>query len=325
MRALLGLNGEDGDEMKGDDDAGAMFGKSKSKAFEDGRKSRAKAEGENREMQITFMPGLSEAAERKRNGLTLEVREESTKDKYLRKQREKKEKRRQKGEEVDEDVERGGNDKIGFDDPFFASDNDDVDFEEALAAEQEGRGQREKTAKKSKAMPPKKAAQFQQEVESGEEMNLFSDDDEDGNKAGHFSIKDILKAEKEESGKKSRWAKKKEKKNKTHQSKEKEIQKDFAIDVQDERFQGVFNDHRFSLDPSHPSFIKTNSMAKIMEERRKREKQRRRKDNEPRSNAFESEAKDNGTNLADLVESVKKRSNSEGQQNGQPKKKKVRL
>lgn len=310
MRALLGLGGDDDEEGE----SAIPFGKSKSKAFEDGRKSRSEDKG--REMQITFMPGLSEAAERKRSGVVVEAQEESTKDKYLRKQREKKERKRQQGrgeqeEEVPPLVE--GNGKIGFDDPFFASDNDD-DFDKALAAEQEGRSGKDKAAKKATSEVKKADADGSRRKTPAKEELLHEWSDAEGqgegsDTGGHFSIKDILKAEQEEKGKKSRWAKKKEKKTKAKdQQREHQVQENFVIDVDDERFQGVFNDHRFALDPSHPSFIKTKSMDKLMDERRKRDKQQR-YNKQPQKRSDGGAQSLNGRNeLDDLVKSVKKRS-----------------
>lgn len=302
MRALLGLDGgEDGEEN-------VSFGKSRSKAFEDGRKSQKEDGG--REMQITFMPGLSEAAERKRSGVVAESKEESTRDKYLRKQREKKERRRQQGKDDDEEdmPAEEVNGKIGFDDPFFASDNDD-DFEKALAAEQEGRSSKTATASKNKAGAKKAAPDNSRKGASAQDLQeVVESEGEASDTGGHFSIKDILKAEQAENGKKSRWAKKKEKKTKAKDDeREHQVQENFAIDVEDERFQGVFNDHRFSLDPSHPSFIKTKNMEKLMDERRKRDKQGRNKKPGKRKGADQQRQK-GGDNLDDLVRIVKKRS-----------------
>ena len=308
MRSLLGLDGEEDDEPKE-----RRFGKSKSKAFEDGRKSRADESEGGRDMQITFMPGLSEATQRKKKGLAAEDKEESTLEKYMRKQREKKERKRAGGKGVVEEEEqeksapKGYDGKLDFNDPFFGSDNE-VDFEEALAAEQEGQGQKDKSKKKQSTIVRNDEVD-PQDVISREELQLMVDSDSEGdNEAGHFSMKDILKSEQEGKGKKSRWAKKKEKKSKgKDDGREHEVQQNFAINVQDERFQGVFDDHRFALDPSHPSFLKTKNMDKLMDERRKRDKKKRK---EPSRGGSESEVpvKESGSDLADLVKSVKKRS-----------------
>ncbi|UZJ51458.1 hypothetical protein CBS101457_000778 [Exobasidium rhododendri] len=319
MRSLLGLDEEEGGEM-----ADRKFGKSKSRAFEDGRKTRKGdvdgAEGGG-DMQITFMPGLSEAAQRKKKGQKVEEKEESTLEKYMRKQREKKEKRRGQGkaaeEEEEEEEEEAGEDdaeatktskgRLDFNDPFFASDNEG-DFEEALAAEQEGRG-KERKSKKSQGKPADVARNNvdAQDVVSREELQLMAESDSEGgddDATGHFSIKDILKAEQEGKGKKSRWAKKKEKKNRGRDDgRENEVQENFAINVQDERFQGVFNDHRFALDPSHPSFLKTKNMEKLVAERRNRDKKSRKDANQVESKA---PIKETQTDLQDLVKSVKR-------------------
>lgn len=324
MRSLLGLGG-DGEGQP----AGRGFGKSKSAAFEDGKKSRrgqsGNGEGEG-DMEITFMPGLSEAAQRKKMGVSKETNEESTLDKYMRKQREKRERRKAQGkgekeeEEEREELADGQKDaRLGFDDPFFAND-DGVDFEEALAAEQEGRGGKDSRQGKKKT----RSKEVQEEKPREDEQAVVDSESGDDDAAGHFSIKDVMKAEQEANGKKSRWAKKKEKRNKREQEgREQQVQQNFAIDVQDERFQGVFNDHRFALDPSHPSFLKTKSMGKLMDERRKREKQQRRKEGGPTHSTDMQAGQGGGADLADLVQSVRKRS-AAGKTDGPSKKLKAR-
>lgn len=317
MRSLLGL-GLGGTNLEGSN--ARVFGKSNSSAFEDGRKARGREdeEGEGgRDMQITFMPGLSEAAERKKKGLSSETAEETTLGKYMRKQREKKERKRASGRDVpQEDQQQDGvhaDGPIGFDDPFFASDND-ADFERALADEQGGRAAKGKGEDKAR-----KRVEIPKEEDGQEDMQLMVDSDS-GDDAGHFAIKDVLKAEQEGKGKKSRWAKKKEKKGISEQGKrEQQVQENFAIDVQDERFQGVFNDHRFALDPSHPSFLKTKSMEKLMDERRKREKQQRRGKSAVSVPIRATNGGGGETDLTDLVQSVKKR--TAGDRPGPSKKK----
>jgi hypothetical protein len=314
MRSLLGLNSDDENQT-----SKRSFGKNNSVAFEDGRKSREAGEGA-KEMQITFMPGLSEAAERKKKGLRVdEPEEESTKDKYLRKQRERKERKKLQDRNIDEEEgltkkKQSNNDTaLGFDDPFFASDNEET-FEAALRAEQGGRGKEQSDKKKPSSRIQEDDMVDAQDVVSREELALMVDSDSGGEDGkGHFSMKDILKAEQEGKGKKSRWAKKKEKRNPGNQ-RDQEVQENFAINVQDERFQGVFDDHRFALDPSHPSYLKTKNMDKIMEERRKRDKQRRKGPPATSTNGTdrsEMPRKESGNDLADLVKSVKKRSASE--------------
>lgn len=198
MRALLGLRGEE------DVSPNKEFGKSNSLAFQDRRKAQEANGREEGEMEITFLPGLSEAAARKKKGEM--PSEETTIEKYKRKQKEKRERRKKGPEEQESEapVEEQGRASMGFEDPFFASDND-VDFDKALAAEQTSGG-RDTVWKADEGK-----AQADAEARTEPRVDEGSDDDDDG--VGHFSLKDIVKAEQAaQGGKKSRWAKKKEKK-----------------------------------------------------------------------------------------------------------------
>merc|ERR1711997_891232 len=44
----------------------------------------------------------------------------------------------------------------------------------------------------------------------------------------------------------------------------------FEMDVNDQRFSAIFNNPKYNVDPSHPSFKKTKSMVAIIEEKQKR-------------------------------------------------------
>jgi len=51
---------------------------------------------------------------------------------------------------------------------------------------------------------------------------------------------------------------------------ENELQHDFTIDVKDQRFRALHEDHVFAIDPSNPHFKRTKSMSALLEERSKR-------------------------------------------------------
>merc|ERR1712051_799410 len=51
---------------------------------------------------------------------------------------------------------------------------------------------------------------------------------------------------------------------------EKTPEDNFQMDLQDERFSGIFNNPKYNVDPSHPGFKKTKSMASVIEEKQKR-------------------------------------------------------
>ena len=85
-------------------------------------------------------------------------------------------------------------------------------------------------------------------------LTMDSDDDRQ-----HFDYKDIV--EHETKSKKRRMKRKKN---------EKTPEDNFEMDLQDERFSGIFNNPKYNVDPSHPGFKKTKSMASIIEEKQKR-------------------------------------------------------
>lgn len=298
----------------------------------DGRKSRDGEDGDEGDMQITFMPGLSEAAARKQKGGKAkadgEDDEETTLEKYMRKQREKKE-RRKKGVdkdaiELDDGETQGGEgEKMTFDDPFFQEDGDDeIDFDAALRAEQAKERNKDGPAgkKAGKGGSALRNGDDEEERRAREELQLMVDSDSEGEGAtersgrGHFSMADILKAEKEGAkDKKSRWAKKKaakeaRKRGLGGEEDKRQTQDGFELNVQDPRFEGVFKDHRFALDPSHPSFIKTKNMDKLLEEKRKRQARKggAAEEGAP-SQRSNGKGQGVGDDLQDLVQSIKKR------------------
>lgn len=78
-----------------------------------------------------------------------------------------------------------------------------------------------------------------------EELSLLVAPDQLDSEPKHFDMAAIIKAEKS-ARKKHKGRKKKNDNN------ENEIQDDFAIDVKDERFAALHEDHAFAIDPSHP-------------------------------------------------------------------------
>jgi len=107
----------------------------------------------------------------------------------------------------------------------------------------------------------------------------------------------IIKTEKNER------KKRKERRKKTSGDDENELQYDFTIDVKDERFRALHEDHVFAIDPSNPHFKRTKSMSALLEERSKRK-------NIP-SEALTtvlSAKSDAPQSLTSLVERVKRRS-----------------
>ncbi|CAO1615532.1 unnamed protein product [Sympodiomycopsis kandeliae] len=340
MRALLGLSGNDDDsklKSKGK-------GRPSSSAFQDAGKSHADDDQEQGDMEITFMPGLSEAAGRraaagKQSELT--EGEETTLEKYLRKQREKKASRKAAAMAKNgEDNEADDNDDIktsslpqpkesdlGFDDPFFASDGGEDDFDEMLERERSGksRNDNKKPAKKDAKKPTR-----QEPIEAADDGAESLD--EDGTHRNHFSMQDIIKSESKKGKKLNRWEKKKAAKNNSLPQKASlSTQDDFAMNVSDPRFKAVMDDHQYSIDPSHPGFVQTSGMKKLLDEKRKRGSQfdgEQAVEEKKNSNKKQKKSNDSGNKdeeASEMLKSLKARQNQQPQRrNGKGHAKKVK-
>ena len=232
------------------------------------KKSKAGPVGD---MQITFSSGLSAAPascsvfenEPEREGTTIE--------KYVRREKERKARRKEKmkssrnGTEPSEVKEDKDNENaidaitepsdLGFEDPFFTAPTEDKAATTALRKEQK----RVKLAERAAAEAVTSAQRAELEL-------LMVDDDKAGGPIHHFDIKEIAKAEKAmKKGKRKRLsAREKE----ALEAKEKDA---FRMDVEDPRFSAVFERSEFAIDPSNPRFKGTEGMKALLEEgRRKR-------------------------------------------------------
>jgi len=97
-----------------------------------------------------------------------------------------------------------------------------------------------------------------------------------------------------------------------------EIQEQFVINVKDDRFKAVHEDHTFAIDPSNPHFKKTKSMAALLDERSKRQKNKRGGEGDHGTKKTDGSG---GRSLTSLVESVKRKSAAaEPQVNGKRRK-----
>ncbi|KAJ9476997.1 Pre-rRNA-processing protein ESF1 [Pseudozyma hubeiensis] len=281
LRALLNVDG-------GEDAGGfGRKGKRNGGVFDDPRRD----EEEQGEMQITFMPGLSEAAARKAaNGNKKAHEDETTLEKYLRKQKEKKERKRAQrtdedggqADNNDEDAVNGaiGSNDAGFDDPFF--NDEDMDMEAALAAEF-GEGAPSNNPKSSSKKYKKPARDLDVDPSElarrrAELTTIIGDTNDEVTADGrqHFDMKDILRSESGKDAKRAKLLKRLSKKKQREEAAFQElkgaplVQDSFEIDAKDERFSALMDDHRFAIDPTHPGFARTKAMEKIMGERRKR-------------------------------------------------------
>ncbi|OAA58350.1 nuc153 [Cordyceps fumosorosea ARSEF 2679] len=253
------------------------------------------------EMQITFTPALSEAKAKK----PAAGEEETTIEKYQRKERERKERKREAArarraaangetakDAADDDNEAGGETgDLGFDDPFFtdatpAAPEEDLGFDDPFFADAAGASEKQRPSKssirKAERLQKREARLAAEKADAVERAHLAEVMATGGTGADgadhldHFDMRDILRAEKQQ--RKQSKAKGKGKKKAAAEEEKRNggaaLQKGFEMDVADPRFQAVFEDHEYAIDPSHPRFTGSESMKKVLEEgRRKRRTQ----------------------------------------------------
>ncbi|TPX14107.1 uncharacterized protein E0L32_000501 [Thyridium curvatum] len=207
------------------------------------------------DMQITFTSALTEKADGKKK----DDEEETTREKYIRKEKERKEKRRQKAKAArgdgEAEEEAAEEEDLGFDDPFFTSEPASKTTKSSI--------RKEERLKKREA---REAEEAEKAAEKAQLELIMADDGNDGApRLGHFDMNEIIKAEKKKN--------KKGKKGKKGIEDRGGLQEDFVMDVGgDKRFEALFEEHEYAVDPSNPKFTSTPSMKKLLEEGRKKRK-----------------------------------------------------
>ena len=173
-------------------------------------------------MEITFTPGLTDK----------KGEDETTLEKYQRKLKEKRKKRKEEARESTrgKEVQEKKKPKKPLDDFFDAGSESEEDMEDT-------KGEKSKNVKV--ADEPRTAATV-------EELALLVESDNPNGVAKHFDMSAVLKAEKKTGKKGKRGRKEKQRLN------DQDTQEDFRIDVADERFKALHEDHAFAIDPSNP-------------------------------------------------------------------------
>ncbi|KAF2496640.1 hypothetical protein BU16DRAFT_337747 [Lophium mytilinum] len=221
------------------------------------------------DMQITFSAGLSGSASK---GSVFENQpddNETTIEKYTRKEKEKKARKKERRE-----AERSGTDltaqsrpskekklevvdaEDAFNDPFF-------DDPEAVSREHVKAARKAEKAKKREERDKEEAASAAQRAE----LELLMVDEDAMGAAGirHFNMNEIEKAEKQ--------AKRKgKKKGKKGEEEKVAVTDSFQMDVKDPRFSRIFENHEYAIDPSNPKFKGTGGMKALLEEGRRKRK-----------------------------------------------------
>ncbi|KAG8527431.1 uncharacterized protein KY384_007583 [Bacidia gigantensis] len=233
------------------------------------------------DMQVTFTSGLSSDKKGSVFENTPEEAQETTVEKYIRREKERKARRKDKmkskrtdpdvavsdddqdSDAVDtgkarrqNDASNEANEDLGFDDPFFTN-------ETRPPAKIDTKKSKKKRNNDSRSLSPPP----QTPLDNFDTPNNNDDDNEN-----HFSLPLLNRAQKLTSNPNS---KSKKRKLKHHLSDRDRAalaaqQKDtFEINVEDERFRGIFERPEFAVDPSHSRFMGTEGMGKVLEKVRK--------------------------------------------------------
>ncbi|KAF8836045.1 hypothetical protein BDN67DRAFT_974657 [Paxillus ammoniavirescens] len=305
LRALLlGGNDDDLPEGWGEDPFDGKAGKLKRKEGSGKNRGEDEEEESGVDMEITFMPGLSEAKN---------PDDENTLERYQRKMKEKRRSRKEEAKkgvgaensEDDREDRKRGKKTAGsaLDDEFFVVESDS-DRERDASLNQTG-----KKSKKPQKTHDSSSAPTLRQPSTKAELALLAASDNPRGESAHFDMKAVLKAEKQSKSKKSRHKSKKRATDGDADDGPNETQNDFVIDVKDDRFTAIHEDHQFAIDPSNPHFKKTKSMAALLDERSKRKTSRRGRPDDPALHS-RGTAKEGGhdRSLHSLVESVKRKS-----------------
>jgi hypothetical protein len=310
LRAYLGSDSEDDEEgLKEDEEAPKLTRKELARQkmrealglSDEATKAPKKSTGPVGDMEITFAAGLSSKDKSESIFENKPIIEETTAERYVRKEKERKVRRKEKAKAIREgrdpnaepteiESEKEGAD-LGFDDPFFAT--NEVVKEKALKSIRKEERQKKRETKQAEA---------EAKASNRAELELLMQDTEASTQLEHFDINEIARAEK---------AKKKRQRTRNGKDdieggKRGGLQEGFEIDVQDPRFSKVHESHEFAIDMSHPRFKGTESMKKLVEEGRKR------RGNEGAEEVLPKKRKERpgsveDTQLSNLVEKVKKK------------------
>lgn len=171
-------------------------------------------------------------------------------------------------------------------------------FKESKAAEKVATEDEPKKNSKSKDRKPKVDEKGKAELEL-----LMMDEKDDDAKLDHFNMKDILKQEK---------LKNKKNKRKLKSVDSEMTQDNFEADLNDPRFNEIFENHEFAIDPTSSEFKKTQTMNKILKERSKRKRDDDGKSDKKRRNVDDASEITNGSDLTNLVNKMKNKNKNKG-------------
>ncbi|KAL8898125.1 MAG: hypothetical protein Q9192_002243 [Flavoplaca navasiana] len=260
MRALLGLDAK----------PGLVTRKSKSDPPSVG------------DLQITFSSGLTSSSQPDQSVFlnSPDDREETTVEKYVRKEKERKARRKSKlkaspkdtshkANDEDHEQDQGGFQDLGFADPFFTN-PDSVKPTKTAAERKEAK--RLKKAGRAAEEAAASAQRTELELLTMEDDAATANPAEDKGGVRHFDMKDIVKAEKASTKVQKNRGKQKRLSEREKAALKAKNQDAFRVDAQDPRFEAIYRRAEFAIDPSHPRYQATEGMKALLEEGRKKRK-----------------------------------------------------
>ncbi|KAK4690010.1 hypothetical protein P7C73_g127, partial [Tremellales sp. Uapishka_1] len=296
LRELLLGGGNDGDE-------GDIWGKAGLSRNVEPKKAEEDVEA----MEITFRPGLS-VSKGAENGSDEENM--TSLEKYQRRMKERKERKKEKLEL--KHLSKASNDKkvVGAKDDFFGDESEEETPAAASGIVAKPKEMREAKEKSKETVPT---------------ATVIEDD------SRHFSMKDIIKAEKGEGKKRRRTrpgkAKKEAEAEAMGRTRDVELGAEgWKIDTKDERFKALHEEPEFAIDPSNPHFTKTKAMKALLSERAEARRKKESKNGDGAEEPRRPAARLNDTVVAKekdlnaLVQSVKRK--MDGQSRGRKRSKK---
>ena len=224
------------------------------------KKAKGTASAPVGDLQITFTSGLSGSKGGIFENEPEPEREETTVEKYIRKERERKQRRKDKIKSArDPDSAAAQADRtgptadadLGFEDPFFAD-----------PARSTTKPKQRPNNKQRRSPSPDSAAQ-RTHLESLASEDTAANTDP----VHHFDSHLLSKGEKLSKKKKTHKHKLSERQKEALEAREKD---DFEINTQDPRFSAVFESSEFAIDPSHKGYKGTEGMKRLLEEGRKK-------------------------------------------------------
>ncbi|KAJ2060863.1 pre-rRNA-processing protein esf1 [Coemansia sp. S146] len=209
------------------------------------------------EMEITFTPGLSDAAatrleNKKRAEEEAQRASENTIERFRRLKKERREKWKEskkgpsKSKNEDDLISDNEIDSRTAGDKFFTYSDDDL----------KPVGAKKGTKKDVRESKTERKQRHEAEAKQRAELELLVDG---GAGPKHFDMSEIVKAEKVKKGRKGKRV-------------EKVVEDDFKLNTSDPRFGALFESHNFAIDPNNPNFKKTKAMKDLLSESRKRRK-----------------------------------------------------